>query len=779
MNLRNHITAQRRIVARTPLPLEVTSDLRVLGSVTYTTVRSCSSARRHVVREDPGGLLGASSRERQTDGSTQAGFARVRRISLIGDQKRVEDQVLRVRSTGLRESVHCFSDMVALIDSAPNDEVAEQVPDLAFALPEADRAETSSDLDGGDFWICNEAMESLYTPAGRECGWLDDARAAAGVQQFRHTSFGSIEGANPGWSPFGQRRGRREVGLYDYQVPEDWSDWAVFRSESSSSRVSNRFSPPSTQSAHGISMASVLVADGRQDGAVVSDRHTGMARSAGAVVYDDATGDNLPGGGEAAVRGLSGADVFVTAKRRYMTDEVDDYGSTFLKSCDSGHTKRCNFWGGHERNGPGRAYADQVDATFADSGLQVFFSAGNAAGNCYTGDRYSIPLGRSAFSSIAAGAAYATPTGADYTTRPELTSTDSELKRAAELQGIASIGGYECGNASGPTGDGRNYPLMLGYSSLCGVAMSEVAINWHEDVIDEAGEKHDVVYSLTESGLTDVYYLFDGTSAAVAQLGGTYLILKEWLDLEFPDLGPEDAPFYRVTFLNMGDRTGTFAADDSTSFTFFSYTGLPRHAGFGKPRLRVLDSCHFNDGSLEYHAFHLHAAGDTYVASLREAGSILPTLPAALARFRIAMWCEVNSADVEDYDDRCLAMVYLQRREGMGDWETIAVTWTGDEFVPDRTGFDELYNTDRLIRRDPHANIAVDRSWGHYTSVGFFPDTPDVEGGGEWRVLVVALVVPRPPQKVHLSILWETGEDASLAENRGVGWSCAMETGRP
>lgn len=96
------------------------------------------------------------------------------------------------------------------------------------------------------------------------------------------------------------------------------------------------------------------------------------------------------------------------------------------------------------------------------------------------------------------------------------------------------------------------------------------------------------------------------------------------------------------------------------------------------------------------------------------------------------------------------------------------MTTNGQEYVPDASSFaadNYLLHADRLIQRDPHANIALDNGWDadRYARV---------EGDAWWRVLVYALDVPSRPVTAHLSILWETGADPSLAENRRGGWSC-------
>lgn len=411
----------RRMASRTPVPREIVASRRTTWSVRSIRSRWGTGLGARETEN----LLQQAKRPSVADALADPCQAYVRRIRLEGALKVVEEEVTCARSTSLREDLDHFSALQARIDEPPPTETREGLQpsraDHEGATPGSTRH------DGADFWICTEAMDAVYDPAGRGCGWLDDARGASGIQQFRATSFGSIEGGNPGWGASGARRSERVIGLHDAEVPDDWSTWAVLGSSSAGSRVWNLFEAPSSQSAHGVSMASVMVADGRKDREVDVDWHTGMARSAGVAVYDDATTDDLESGGPSAVRGLAGSDVFVSARSTYLDAEPDGYASAVFKplcggpsssATEEGSDKaeedfRCNHWGKHEREGPGRAYADQVDATFAESGLQVFFSAGNVAGNCYSEDRYSIPLGRSAFSSIAAGAVYSTPYQAD------------------------------------------------------------------------------------------------------------------------------------------------------------------------------------------------------------------------------------------------------------------------------------------------------------------------------------------------------------------------------
>ncbi len=754
---------RERYLARAPGPGEVVTWARPRYAMRRERGRSsarweCEFSWGSI--DAPDGL--PITRRRLSDGDGTR--YRVRnRIVLVGERVLVEVDTAVARSTSVADRLGDFRGLAtALAEATPGLDRGSRRTGRASPGPGSGVAPATGPTaagDGVDVWRCSERLGSLTTPGWRECAWLDDVNAATGLLQFRDYSGGALVGANPGWGHVGRAWDQRVIALRDQPVPEDWS---IFADGHGGNRVRNETIPASPlPDSHGLEMASVMIADGSFDPDVQAAWHTGAAPGAAVNVYDV----NDPEPEFDVVAGVAGAlrfDVLVTAVSVYNYAEEDGYAAKLWTNCDAHRPLRCNVWSDDERGGQGRLEADAVDAAFARDGLQVVFSAGNASGNCYSDDSYSIPQGRSAFSAIAVGAVAATSLEGDYTSAPSLGTTMRPMARVAELQDIATTHAFRCGNHSGPTGDHRNYPLLLGYTTMCGVATSHLELAWE----DTSGATATATLPLPGES----YYLFSGTSASSAHVGGAFVVLKEWLDLQFPGLTSDDAALYRLTLLNMGDRSGAYASDDDDfGMNAFAVRGLPRHAGFGKPRLRLLDGCHFNEGVLETHTWAFHAAGDTYVAGLEwEGGSWAPVgaLPADLARFRVVLWLELDSARVEDYEDRPFALLYLQRRDGpLADWETVALTYTGHEYVPDSEIYRSIYmkNVDREILRDPHANIALDNGWGIGGSV---------QGGGQWRVVVLAILLPSTPVTAHLSVMWETGDDPSLAANRAATWRC-------
>lgn len=690
------------------------------------------------------------------------------RILLRGDDKIIESEIAQYASTSVTAWTDDITAFVQLVDTPVARPDTRRPARSLSTLEPAPQTNCGcepgrTEQDGGDIWTCSP-LASLFLPdpTWRDYAWLDDLRAASGVEQFRYASFGRLTGATPGWGAAASHYGTRMMGLYDSAISRERD---VFGPDNERIELVD-IGVASEGNAHGMEMAGVMAADGTGDPEVDESWHTGMAPGAHVFVFDS-TDYALDEAAEIA--GWAGMDVLASALSKYREKEDDGYvQSLFNCEVDNEDDLACNKWSVGERAGRGREMADTLDAEFSNTGLQSVLSAGNLGGMCYSEDLYSVGLGRSSFSAIQVGAIYATLAGfTGFNTAPSLSASMSRLERADEIQGVNWVRSSSCGNYHGPTGDERVYPLILGLTESCGVP------TWQITVTREVSEG--VIKSFTYEPEGQAYYRFNGTSGATAMVAGAFTLLKEWLDLEFDDLSESDAALYRVSFLNMGDRSGAYASGEALSQSYFATSGLPRHGGLGKVRLRLLDGCHFNDGGMELHSWEFEAAGETYVVELGGSPLEAERLPADLDRIRVLMWFELDSAEVETADDRPLALIFLQRRATVrADWQNVAYTWNGEEFVPDSSVFvaNYLYFPTRDIRRDPHANIAFDNEWDEYLTAN---TSEDLEGGGLWRVVVLALDVPQSPVTVHLHVLWESGRDPSFARNRAVGWRCAEE----
>lgn len=686
------------------------------------------------------------------------------RIGMSGDRKVVESEIAQYSSTTVDAWVEDIAAFVRSVDTPVAVRSATLKGRPAGDNPSVDSTcgcdPGATELDGGDVWTCNPlAALFLPGPTWRDYAWLDDLRAASGVEQFRYSSSGPLTGANPGWGGSAAHYGARMMALYDSTITRER---VVFGPGNERIELLSGHEPEDDP--HGMEMAGVMAADGTADVEVEGSWHEGMAPEAHVFVFDRGS---YAIDDAANLAGWAGMDVLASAASTYRQKEDDGYAQRLFMDCvpDNDEDLACNDWSEDERAGRGREIADALDAAFSTFGLQAVLSAGNLAGMCYSDDLHSMGLGRSSFSSIAVGAIYATHADdARYNTAPALSASMSRLERADEIQGVNWVRSYGCGNYHGPTGDERVYPLILGLTESCGVPTWQFTISYD----DASGRAR--TYTYEPEG--EAYYRFHGTSGATAMVAGAFTILKEWLDIELGDLGADDAALYRVTFLNMGDRSGAYASDELLSRSCFATSGLPRHGGLGKVRLRLADGCHFNDGGTEFHSWEIDEAGESYVAELSGDPFAVERLPDDLDRIRLLLWFELDSATVETADDRPLALVMLQRRSSiMADWQSVATTWNGEEFVPDSAIFvsNYLYYPTRDIRRDPHASIALDNEWDEY---GATARRGDVEGGGLWRVVVLALRVPLSPVTAHLHVLWESGRDPSMGRNRSFGWRC-------
>ena len=643
--------------------------------------------------------------------------------------------------------------------------------------------------DSGDINDCEGGPRGW---PGGEMGWLNDVRGALGVQQFRYGTTESFRGATA--SPR-NGYGRQVIALHDggidqHRVIFDGDsgsrivDGFVWGCRTTTTELSPNITlaettsgwyheiPPLDSEGHGESMAAVMIADGDRDTSVDGSTHTGMAPGAGVLslgsdasdACGEATWDKWVSLYAVARAAEFGADVFVSARSGYLRcpDAVGYCGVE--QQCeepgvcgDDAAPCACNDWTADELDGDGHAYAVAIDAAFA-SGMLSVLSAGNNGADlgdpvqrtCTRGDLVPIGLGRSAYTAIPVGAMttqYECSGVENHLTQPDLRLGLSNVERAAELQGAEWWYGGTCSNSTGPTADGRFYPLLLGYAAMCGVAVRQSWCGDEVKVEDDAS-----------------YEAFGGSSAASATVAGVAIILKEWLESV---LGPADGrnpAMLRVHLLNMGDRTGF------SPYARYASAGIIRRAGFGKLRLRMVESCHFNVGALDYRAWTMREQGEVHTIDLaRPLGeSFVPSLPADLGRIKVCVWFELDSATARGFEDRPAALAYLQRQvaDGTmfgtpGDWETVATSWTGHEYTVDDSNFE--ITTGRLGVRDPHVNLALDNEFGVASKA--------VTGGVQFRLVVLLLLAPLGEVRVHCSTLWETGNDPSLARNRAT-WIC-------
>lgn len=717
-----------------------------------------------------------------------------------GDERRALTEVSQVSLPRSNGDGHRERLMVRLLPKVGRREgTALALEPLRRVPDESDsRVEPARKADGTDDAPCTGGRDSA---SGGEYGWLSDVRAAVGVEQFRNVDSGPYEGATPSGR---NAYGRQVVALHDGGIP---SSWEVFEDGSTSRLVDSYVwgcrqfhesvtscdwefkilgeticigrmdytisweetgwfqEMPEVGDGHGVSMAGIIASRGREDGSVNAEDHTGMVSRAGLVVLGpDAvnpcgtgTWERFTGPQMVEKAAEIGADVIVSASSVYIRcPDAAGAGLCGTVACTGAEsdTAECNSWATDMMGTAGLEYATAIDDAFAGNDLLTLLSAGNNGGytsgarlTCGSGDKVAMGLGRASHTAIPVGAAYTQSgcsSGSAFSTQPALVASMTDMERATELQGIEYWLTFGCSNSVGPTGDGRFYPLLLGYSGACGVPVEQ---SWCGDTLSSS----------------EAYSSFGGSSAAVATVGGAATALKEWLEATF---GVEDGgnpAMLRVHLLNMGDRTGAWPGNYAT-------TGLVRHTGFGKLRLRIPEDCQFNDGMLDYRSWRFENVDEVHTIGLSDGTlhPILGGLPADLSRIRICVWFELNTADISTPTDRPFAFAYLQRATsisvmtGSAVWETVDVTWTGQEFVASSSAAMTTSTAPHVC--DPHMSIALDNEWR----------PGSVEGGYQYRLSVWVITLPQGPVTVHASILWETGNDPSLARNRG-SWRCVQD----
>lgn len=648
--------------------------------------------------------------------------------------------------------------------------------------------------DGSDLGHCDSCA--------RNYAWLGDVRQALGVDQFRDTSFGSIEGGRGSGRSGAQAQ---VVALHDGGI--DGYGWDVFVDDTP--RILRGFTwgcddggaagwraetPRIEAEGHATSMAGVMIANGYLDGdlgnAVGGPRHTGMAPqgfvlplgedaspSCGSKIWEQKTG---PQAAEKAA--AEGADLFVSAISRY--EQLSDIDPKYGTACGlSAGSSVCNY-SSDLRGGSGADYARAIDQAFEDDGLLSVLSAGRYGGHsstfpiCEPGNKFPIGYGRMALTAITVGAVstqYDCSEQARTVCTPAYAPPMSTMDRVEALQEIGWYGTSLCRNRTGNLPDGRGLPLLLGYSGFCGVPVTHIWCG--ESAVSEEATG-------CNSGSTTIvdqsYHNFTGTSAGTAAVAGAILVLKEWLELELAryTIWLRHGGLLRITALNMGDRTGQWC-NSLTSKTYATY-GLIQHGGFGKLRLRLLDSCHFNDGDLTYATFTM-SGGEQHTIEIEDAvasggGVGLPLdapLPTDLARLRIAVWLEPPASAYWSTStlDPALptGLVSLYREEADGTLTEVAGCAFEDKQSTSTDGWIMGVTGDR----GTHASIALDNDW------------PSASILGGYRYILIVRVnesdgathdVYRWEYTVHVSVLWETGSDLSLAKNRA-GWDCSSPFG--
>lgn len=644
-------------------------------------------------------------------------------------------------------------------------------------------------------------------------GWLSDVRAALGLEQFRHAAAGPFLGGSGG-TESDNNNGVQTIALHDSGIdvaehPQinvidayTWGcrtetetgtttsclfeigDFCVFGTETTlhyTHTVEKWWDEmPAVDNGHGLSMASILVARGSEIDLDWPSTRTGMAEEAGIVVLGQVAKEDCGGslwemftGPQAIEQAVAiGADLFVSANSRYTV--CSEYSGTTCAStpCEMGGQPSCTVWP-DQIGADGLAYAGALDDAFSEQGLLSILSSGNNGGVDTFGVRlvcveshgnYATGLGRASHTAIPIGAVYTQLECASsglFSTSPVLAPGMTGLERAAQLQGVQYWWSGRCENSMGPTGDGRFYPLLLGYSAACGVALK-------------------TSYCPPGPLVEDAYGLFNGSSAATATAAGAAVVLKEWLESS-SSLGAEDGSnpaLLRVHLLNMGDRTG-FAP------SHFASRGLVRHAGFGKLRLRLVDdSCYFNDGELDYRTWIFEKAGELHTIPLgwtlmsADDGAVITSVPPDISRIRICVWFELNARDIETAMDRPFAVAVLQSSPPDAEiWENVIWTYTGDEYAPTTL---PIRTSSTPHTHDPHLNIAIDNYWEVDDHELGDDLGPTLKGGSgvRYRLCIWMVYLPHGPVQAHASILWENGEDLSLAENRSPGqpWSCGPLT---
>lgn len=150
-------------------------------------------------------------------------------------------------------------------------------------------------------------------------------------------------------------------------------------------------------------------------------------------------------------------------------------------------------------------------------------------------------------------------------------------------------------------------------------------------------------------------------------------------------------------------------------------------------------------------------------------------LPGDLARLRICVWAELaeeghvlNSGDVAEFHGRPQIGLKLFRwADGVGT--VVAELDAGDDeggHVYEATADTMGLPTGWGPTRDPHLNVAFDNGWDQAGA--------SVEGGAQFQLHVeVGETTQGTAVTFHVSVLWETGKDPSLARNRQGTWSCA------
>ena len=634
-------------------------------------------------------------------------------------------------------------------------------------------AEEQRDEDAQDLYDCSDSWpdEDEY----RKNIWLGDVRQAIGAAQFDYASEGSYRGER------GSNRStcsRQLIALHDSGIDPGWrvfyskSEWRIFKEYRAIWPLWVEDANPI--GGHGQQMAGVMIANGYMDSGVDEQTHTGIAPEAAVLsiayttdLYSSLSSSGYFQGSQACdylgygytgwlphmpavqLAGEQGADIFVAAQSHYC--KIGRFRNDCMVLAEKDHW--CVHWDEQE-NVVGRPVAIRMDEAFSEGMLSIL-SSGNVGRNCddptsvdqSEDSCYPIGLGRSSLTALVVGAAYN-----NYWEDPPATNRE----RVQAMQEFASHRYELCVNNMGPTGDLRQYPLLLGYQGFCGVP----AMKYTDD------------YGTTHALKNVEYYWrqFGGSSPATASVGGAATVLNEWLQEAFPEVGSScRSGLLRTTLLNMCDRT---ACSD-----YHAYTGLSRFGGFGKVRLRLVDSCHFGNGGMEYHRTSLTEVGDTYSVVVNYNPFFRKGLmPSDLRRVLIAGWFELDAGTYEHATDRPFALVSLQKRRFQSfvnePWETVVFSWTGEQFLPSSSS-SSSYCTDYSdatflsLVRDPHFNIALDNDWGE-------ADVPIVEDGYEYRVVVTVLDNPMEiAVTLHISIIWESGPDLSLIENRTMGsWAC-------